>query len=61
MKSISETMENIFAAVAFAEAGEFDTARRIAAENEAPVKAVTDHRPSHDTHGMIHHIPATES
>lgn len=60
MGTISKTLENLFAAVAFAEIGEFDTARQVAAEHEPTAKAATK-KQSHDRHGMIHTIPATES
>ncbi|MBI4690872.1 MAG: hypothetical protein HY754_11515 [Nitrospirae bacterium] len=41
MKKLTKKLEDIFAAVSFAEAGEFDTAREILAEKDGHVK-VTD-------------------
>ncbi len=38
MKGLTERIENLFMAVAFAEVGEFDTARDILREEERPQK-----------------------
>jgi hypothetical protein len=38
MKGLAERVENLFMAVTFAEAGEFDTAREILREEERPQK-----------------------
>lgn len=61
MGTISQKLENLFAAAAFAEAGEFDTARQIAAEHEPTAKTAASKKQPHDRHRMIHAIPATES
>lgn len=61
MGTISKKLESIFAAVAFAEVGEFDTARQLAGEPESTAKAAISKKQPHDTPGMIHSMPATES
>ncbi|MEW6003471.1 MAG: hypothetical protein AB1638_12615 [Nitrospirota bacterium] len=38
MKNLGKKLERIFTAIAFAEAGEFDTAREILREGERPKK-----------------------
>ncbi len=38
MKKLAKKLERLFSAVAFAEAGEFDTAREILREEERPQK-----------------------
>lgn len=43
MKSISKKLERIFTAVAFAEVGEFDTARVFLRNNEMPQKVQLIH------------------
>lgn len=61
MNTISKRLEKIFTAVAFAEVGEFDTAREIMIEDKQATKTVNHQKTSHHHHGIIHTMPATES
>ncbi|MFA5354485.1 MAG: hypothetical protein WC291_09660 [Thermodesulfovibrionales bacterium] len=56
MKGLAKKLENLFAAAAFAEEGEFETARQIMAEKgKVKTPSVTGHK------GMAVAIPATKS